>query len=241
MATDGDYNQAFASFSRRKNATSELTIEEWLKVPAKERERLFFMAGLKDPEILQRFREGIEDVITARKGLTTVEKEIFMWLRDWGYNPPHGKEGSFEDLSSLDRIMFELRINMEMARGHAAWVRSQTAIRVFPCRRFIRISQRNEPRDWKTRWNEAKVLTAAVPGVHATEKVALVNHPIWTALSAFGNPYAPHDWGSGMGDESVSRANALALGFKLRPNTDPMQRPLFRTMNEGLEVNTSEE
>lgn len=109
MFTDGNYNQALASFSRRKNVTSEFTIEEWLAVLAEDRERLFFVAGVVDAEILQRFREGIEDVIAARKDLTTVEKEIFMWLRDRGYKPTDGKEGSFDDLSSLERIMFELQ------------------------------------------------------------------------------------------------------------------------------------
>ena len=233
---DGDFNQAFQSFSRRENLPAMLTSEEWSSVPSEIRERAFFMSKVTDPEILQRFREGADDVIAGRKGLVTVEKEISFWLRDRGYKPPEGKAGGLEDLSSLPRIMVVLQTNMDMARGHASWVRSQTGIRAFPCRRFIRIEQREVPRDWETRWAEAKAATADIPGVHPTEKVALVNHPIWKVLSAFGNPYAPYDWGSGMGDEPVSRPDALAMGFKLDPNNDPMQQPQFRSMNEGLEV-----
>lgn len=236
MSTDGDFNQAFASFSRRENLPAALTSEEWSSVPAEIRERAFFMSRVTDGEILQRFREGAEEVINGEKGLVTVEKEISFWLRDKGYKPPEGKEGTLMDLSSLDRIMVVLRTNMDMARGHAAWVRLQTSIRAFPCRRFKRMANRKVPRDWETRWDEAKAATAGVPGVHPTEKVALVNHPIWTALSTFAQPYAPYDWGSGMGDEPVSRAEALALGFDLNPNTDPLQQPIHRTMNDGLEV-----
>lgn len=236
MATDGDFNQVFQSFSRRENLPAALTSEEWSSVPSEIRERAFFMSRVTDAEILQRFREGTEDVIAGRKGLVTVEKEISFWLRDKGYKPPDGKAGSLQDLSSLKRIMVVLRTNTDMARGHAAWVRLQTGIRAFPCRRFIRISPREEPRDWEARWNEAKAATANMAGVHPTEKVALVNHPIWRALSRFDQPYAPYDWGSGMGDEPVSRTDALALGIKLDPNNDPMQKPIHRTMNDGLEV-----
>lgn len=236
MATDGDFNQAFASFSRRENLPAALTSEEWSSVPSEIRERAFFMSRVTDAEILQRFREGVEEVVSNQKGIVTVEKEISFWLRDRGYKPPEGKEGTLQDLSSLGRIMVVLRTNQRMARGHANWVRMQTGIRAFPCRRFIRISPRDEPRDWETRWNEAKAATADTPGVHPTEKVALVNHPIWSALSRFDQPYSPYDWGSGMGDEPVSRTDALALGMKLDPNNDPLQKPIHRTMNDGLEA-----
>jgi hypothetical protein len=236
MATDGDFNQAFQSFSRRENLPAALTSEEWSTVPSEIRERAFFMSRVTDAEILQRFRAGVEEVLRGDKGIVTVEKEISFWLRDRGYKPPEGKAGSLQDLSSLKRIMVVLRTNIEMARGHANWVRMQTSIRAFPCRRFIRISARMEPRDWESRWNDAKAETSAIPGVHPTEKVALVNHPIWNALSRFDQPYSPYDFGSGMGDKLVSRTEALKLGFALKPNTDPMQQPIHRTMNDGLEV-----
>ena len=80
MATDGDFNQAFASFARRENLPAALTSEEWSTVPSEIRERAFFMSRVTDAEILQRFREGVEDMLTGRKGQTTVEKELFMWL-----------------------------------------------------------------------------------------------------------------------------------------------------------------
>ncbi len=236
MSSDGEFNQAFQSFSRRENLPADLTSEEWSSVPSEIRERAFFMSKVTDTEILQRFRDGVEDVVANRKGLVTVEKELFMWLQERGYEPPPGKEGTLQDLSSLPRIMVVLRTNRDMARGHGKWVRNQTSIRSHPVREFIRISARKEPRDWDARWEEAKASTADVPGVHPTEKIALVNHPIWAALSRFNLPYAPYDFGSGMGDQVLSRSRAKELGFDLDPNNDPMQKPLFRSINEGLEL-----
>jgi hypothetical protein len=125
---------------------------------------------------------------------------------------------------------------MEMARNHAAWVRQQTSIRTYPAQEFLRVSEREEPRDWEARWAEAKAETASIPGVHPTLKIALLNHPIWRKLSRFDQPYPPFDFGSGMGVKPISRSDALDLGFDLDPNNDPMQQPLHRSLNDGLEV-----
>lgn len=240
MATDGNYNQALASFMLRKTVAIAMSMDEWIALPADLSQRLFVMVGVSDRRILGRFRQGIEDLISGQKGQVEVEKELHMWLQSIGYIPPDGQIGRFDDLSSLERINFELRHNRDMARGHAQWVRKQTAIRAFPCQRFVRISQRMEPRDWDVRWNEAKARTADVPGVHPTEKVALLNHPIWTELSRFRQPWPPFDFGSGMGVESVSRSEAKELGFDLNPDTDPMQQPIYRTMDEALKPSQTE-
>ena len=168
--------------------------------------------------------------------MNDAEKRLFMWLDEKGYQPPLGKAGGLEDLSSLDRIMTVLQTNRDMARGHANWVASQAAIRIYPCQRLYRLEQRMEPRDWPRIWADAKAELADIPGVHPTEMVALLNHPIWVRISRFKQPYPPFDFGSGMDVDAVGRDEAIAMGFSLDPNNDPMQQPLFRSMNEGLEV-----
>lgn len=240
MATDGGYNQALASFMLRKTVAIAMSMDEWIALPVDVRQRIFVMVGVSDRRIIDRFRNGIEDLIAGRKGQVEVEKELHMWLRDQGYRPPDGETGKFNDLSSLERINFELRTNALMASGHANWVRSQTAIRAFPCQRLVRMSNSEEPIDWETRWAQANMEIGYVPGIHPTEKVALLNHPIWTALSRFGLPYPPFDFGSGMGVRRVSRSEALEMGFDLKPNTDPMQQPIYRTMDEALKPSKTE-
>lgn len=209
MATDGNYNQALASFSRKQIVAVSMTMEEWLKVPPDVRMGCFFMAGVSDRKILERFHLATHQVIANEKDINTADKELSMWLDEYGYRCPEGKLGTFDDLSSIERIGFELRSNTMMAAGHAHWVRSQVGIRIYPAQRFIRISERMEPRDWETRWALAKAETANVPGVHPTEKVALLNHPIWVALSVFGYPWPPFDFGSGMGEGQTSLRDQL--------------------------------
>jgi|APGre2960657404_1045060.scaffolds.fasta_scaffold00231_11 hypothetical protein len=236
MATDGDFNQAFQSFSRRENLPAALTSEEWSSVPSEIRERAFFMSRVTDAEILQQFRDETDAVVRNERSVNDAEKRLFMWLEERGYQPPEGKAGGLEDLSSLARINVVLQTNRDMARGHADWVRSQTAIRGFPAQELVRIKQAKEPRNWPALWAEAKAELADIPGVHPTRMIALLNHPIWRKISRFDQPWPPFDFGSGMGVTGISRTEALELGMKLDPNTDPMQKPIHRTMNDGLEV-----
>ena len=42
--------------------------------------------------------------------------------------------------------------------------------------------------------------------------IALKDDPVWTGISAFGNPFPPFDFGSGMGVRNISRKEALELG-----------------------------
>lgn len=236
MARDGSYNQAFASFARRENLPAALTSDEWASVPAEIRERAFFMSQVTEAEILQQFRDEADAVIRNETSVNDAEKRLHMWLQKKGYKPPEGKAGTLQDLSSLRRINVVMQTNRDMARGHAQWVSSQTAIRAFPAQRLVRLAERVEPRDWDAIWDAAKAELAGVPGVHPTEKVALVNHPIWRNISRFDQPYPPFDFGSGMGLKGVNRREAQGLGFELDPNNDPMQQPQYRSMNEGLEV-----
>lgn len=65
---DGAFNQAFASLARRENLPATLTSAEWSTVPADIRQRAFFMSRVTEAEILQRFRDGVDEVTAGRKG-----------------------------------------------------------------------------------------------------------------------------------------------------------------------------
>jgi len=73
-------------------------------------------------------------------------------------------------------------------------------------------------------------------GANVAHMTALVNHPVWLALSAFGNPYPPFDFNSGMGAEPVGRSDAQALGL-LDGDVEEMMEPRAPiSLNEGLEA-----
>lgn len=77
-----------------------------------------------------------------------------------------------------------------------------------------------EPRDWPTRWEEAG-------GEFADGKMlAPINGKIWTAISAFGNPYPPFDFNSGMSVRRVSRERVEALELRI-PNQRQKPVPDF--------------
>jgi hypothetical protein len=67
---------------------------------------------------------------------------------------------------------------------------------------------------------------------------ALVNHPIWTALSDFGNPYPPLKYNSGMGVTPEDRDTAEELGLLPGPDSHmahkAYMRPHDRSLNESL-------
>lgn len=94
-------------------------------------------------------------------------------------------------------------------------------LRRYPAWRFKRVARREEPRkDWDARWAAAGAATGW-QGACKDDFVALKDSPIWAALGegaggyrdAIGNPFPPFAFGSGMGWERVSRAEAEELGL----------------------------
>ena len=65
--------------------------------------------------------------------------------------------------------------------------------------------------------------------------VALKDDPVWTAISRFGHPYPPFDFGSGMGVEDVSFEDALALGL-VKDDYQPPEKSPLKAFNDGLEA-----
>ena len=58
---------------------------------------------------------------------------------------------------------------------------------------------------WQNRWKNAG------GKFHGGRMIALKDDPVWTKLSAFGTPYPPFDWGSGMGVRDIDRKTAIDL------------------------------
>ena len=129
-----------------------------------------------------------------------------------GYSPEDvgAAPGSLRDLASERRLNLIVDMNVGMARGYGQWKQGQTAsvLDQWPAQELVRIEERRQHRDWINRWRNAGGRVFA-----GGRMVALKNDPVWTELSAFGVPYPPFDYGSGMGVEDVSRSDAVALGL----------------------------
>jgi hypothetical protein len=77
----------------------------------------------------------------------------------------------------------------------------------FPAQELFRAESRKEPRAWRPRWTQA--------GGHLTQgrMIALKDAPVWQAISAFGTPWPPFDYQSGMDLRDISRKEAQRLGL----------------------------
>ncbi|MGN1360349.1 MAG: hypothetical protein ACI4X9_07875 [Kiritimatiellia bacterium] len=64
--------------------------------------------------------------------------------------------------------------------------------------------------------------------------IALKGDPVWTRISAFGNPWPPFDFNSGMGIEDITRQEAIRLGV-IAPDQEPPQ-PKLEDLNANLTV-----
>ena len=63
--------------------------------------------------------------------------------------------------------------------------------------------------------------------------IALKGDPIWAAISRFGTPWPPFDFGSGMGVEDIDWEEAVELGVLKKD--DPPPKVESKDINDGLE------
>lgn len=221
---------------------STMTTAEWDLVSSAIRERSFFMAQVSDAETLQFFRDESLAIALGQRTEQEARKRIAQHLASRGYRPEPGKEGTMEDLGSLRRQNVTLDTNVGLVRGHALWTKGQASLKAFPAWEFLRLQRKQEPRDWPTRWLEAIVATddrgvVVDPLLYGGVRAALINHPIWAALSRFGQPYPPFDFNSGMGIRPISRQRAEQLGlFGTPPPADWLAPKPPRGLNDGFQA-----
>ena len=193
---------------------SDLHSAQWAAVPVWMRERAFFMASVDRAEILGGFRNAVGGMAEGTMSLTEAREAIRGTLAKTGYQPLPGQKGTIKDLGTMGRQNLSLETNLAQVHGFGRWARQQSALDGFPAQRLVRMRSSRVPRNWQLRWLEALAACGVQEGASgAGEMVALVNHPIWIALSAFGTPYPPFDFNSGMGIEPVDREEAEALGI----------------------------
>lgn len=217
---------------------TSMTSEEIALLEAGILERSRFSARVRSAEHLEVLDGGIDDLVSGKIDPATARLRIKQFLARSGYEPDPEIEGGIQDFSSDVRIDLQLRMGVKQAQGYGWWQQSQDAVILdaFPASEFLRVGAREKPREnWKERWNAARAATTAEGATDSASgrMVALKNHPIWSALSRFGTPYEPFDYGSGMGTEDVSRREAIALGIIDRDTIIP---PEQRPFNEDLQA-----
>lgn len=220
---------------------TEFRTKELDMMPVWLRERAFFMAGVNRVEILQEFENRVRRIAKGELTVQEARKELRGELDRLGYEPEAGTEGTIKDLRTMRRMNVALETNLAQIHGYDRWMRQQEALKAFPAQKFVRLRLANVPRpDWPERFALAVAESGEAAGANVGEMAALVNHPCWVRLSRFGTPYAPFDFGSGMGLRPLSRTAAKDLGLMPGPEAtaahEQMMEPQDRGLNESLEA-----
>lgn len=199
-------NAALASQAVKTVLPTSLRSRMLSQLPLEVRKRSMFSAGVVSADTLQTVNDSILEVL---KGNQTEEqtRSLLQRLPDIIGD---------EELKSNGRLRLVLETNIDLARGYGGYAQSQDAdiLSEFPAWELYRAEERNEPRDWPARWEDAG--GEFFPGTSDYPEgrmIALKDDPIWTEISAFDLPYAPFDYNSGMDVRDIDREEAEALGL----------------------------
>lgn len=187
---------------------STLDSRQWNGIQAGLRDRAFFSSQVTSSRILGSMREMVAEQAAGGKSLSEIRRDLRPVIASTGYDPGDDR-GTIKDLYSKARLDIIVRTNVEQARGYVRHLEANTpgGFAAFPAQELLRVKSRQEPRDWRRRWADAG------GKIYGGRMIALKDDPIWTKISAFGNPYPPFDFNSGMGVKGVKKSEAIQLGL----------------------------
>ena len=233
---------AVAKLLAKTPVTSPLRSAAWEGMPLALRERAQWSAGLESV----RAAAMLQSKLLAR--VSMVKEQLANGKSAWvdrssfigdmrqamiAEGLSDGTSQAVTDIASRKRLGLIFDMQTQSAGEYAGWKAGQSAgaLDAVPAQELVRIADREEPRDWMSRW------TGAGGDLPSGRMVALKNDPIWSAISRFGTPWPPFDYNSGMGVEDVSREDAEALGL-LGP--DDTVEPMQKDFNAGLEASVAD-
>lgn len=207
---------------------------QWAATDAGLRDRAFFTARMEHLGTVQTMKDKITTALNLNQGnpdAPAMDRSRF--VRDMrailGKTPDSKK---ITDITSNRRLSLIYNFQTEDARSYGKWSMDQDPdlLDEFPAQELLRVEDREAPRDW------AKIWQAEGGVLRRGRMVALKDDPIWTAISRFGRPWPPFDYGSGMGLEDMDRAEAESLGL-LKPGQ--VVPPTKKDFNDKLEAGTA--
>lgn len=231
------FAEAYADVARRGLLPTTLSSAEIAALDAQIRTQAFFSARVAQLEILSGMQEQLAALVRGESpgpgqytNPATVRLRLKEMLADLDYQPADPADaGTIKDLRTDGRLNLIIETNEKMATGFGQWLQSTDpdVIDAFPAWELVRVEDRIEKRDWKTRWRDAagRVGDEVADGTlrRTGRMIARKTSEIWTALSRFGIPQAPFDFNSGMDVRDIGRREAIDLGVIER--ADRQTRP----------------
>lgn len=183
---------------------------ELSRLPVAIRQQALFSARLNTLSPLIQIGSDIQGILSGTRSESEARRDIRTALAASGYQPPPDAQGGLRDHTSKTRLDLILQQNVRAARGYGKWASDMDPdlLDLWPAQELVRVMSRRNPRsDWNRRWAKAG------GRLFGTRMIALKTSPVWVAISRFGVPYPPYDYGSGMGVRDITRAVAVRLGL----------------------------
>ncbi len=228
------FAEAIASRAVKSALPTELGSRELSSLAPELRERAMFSARTTNAGYLEKINSLITDLVDGKTDQATVRLRLQEGLQEFDYQPSVDERGTLRDLSSDARLNLIIETNARQAQGYGYWQQGQDEdlLFAFPAQELFRAESRKVERDWSRRWQEA-----GGEFFDGGRMIALKDDSIWTEISAFGTPYPPFDFNSGMDVRDISRREAIALGV-----IDAQEKvaPQDRGFDDDLEVEAPE-
>jgi len=178
-------------------------------------------------EALEKANQIIWKLFTPAPGKTEPEisdnvarRMLAVLLASIKYKAPVGHRGRITDLSTDERLDLVINTAVCLGFGYRQWEQKQfkSILDASPAQEFYRAYWRENQRNWPERWKAAGGRFFAGESNHPEGRmIALKDDPIWETISAFGLPFSPFDFHSGMEVRDVPRQAAVELGI-IRPD-----------------------
>jgi hypothetical protein len=246
---------AVEKFGARTAVGSVLRSAEWEDVALGLRERAFWSAGVEHAGLLQgmkdRLAQALQQARDPETGAFMGKERFIVEARRIASEAGLGTGGkgdwrNLKDVTSVARLGLIYDMNTRQATGYARRKADLTAgaLDAAPAYEFIRLTPKRVPReDWPDRFREACDESgdeAALSVLDSTGRMmALKTSEVWENLSRFGTPWAPFDYGSGMGLRSVPRAEAEGVGL-IAPDEAVEPGDTEQRFNDKLEASVAD-
>lgn len=218
--------EAMRTRAVRSILPTNMSSEMLSQLPRQVRERAVFSAGVQNTDFLARVAQAVDDMVSGKIDRGSERTQLRLLAESF----------DMKKLTADSRLNLILDTQTRMSNGFGNFIEGQepTVLFAWPAQDLYRAEDRKEPRDWPARWAYAG--GQFYPGdsdYPEGRMIALKNDPIWEEISAFGLPYAPFDYNSGMDLKDVSRDECVDIGLI---SEDETEEPEERGLNKGLQA-----
>ena len=193
---------------QKREVTGPFRSDDWSKIPAQIRNAAQFSAGIENARTMAAIQSNLQKAIDTPADESYMDKGKFVSEMRQALKAEPGDSGRMTDITSQRRLelIYDVQTTMAAEFGRYQVGQEPVLLDAYPAQELLRIEDRNEKRDWEKRWKEAG------GRLYGGRMIARKDDPVWVKVSAFGNPFPPFDFGSGMGTEDIDRIEAEELG-----------------------------